>query len=732
MTERIRRLIQKMKEISDEGVFYERAELLMEAGEKYRNENNGTKYVLSFKYLLENMTVQIDEDELIVGMSKEIILTPEEEKQFSEWSLKNNMKATELFSFDPLGILEITDSDNRFAPEWLCSYGHLVSDWGKLLRKGYGGIKEEAIERLKDLRLSIEQKAFLKNTIIACESMTVFINRYADCATLLSSNAQNEQARNRLDKIAENCCGIAENGARGFYEAIQLIWFTMLVFQVVCGARDYAFGRFDQYIYPYYENDVKKGILTVEQATEIIECLFIKTNEIIGYSWEAYKPKRVLSVNSLQYLMLSGSDIDGNDTTNEISWIVLEAIESLKLKQPTVNIRYHKRIDKAFFERACEITASGLGYPSYFNDEIVIRALENNGVEREKAFEYAFYGCNNSILPGHEDELREAWLCAPKFLEYALNRGSCMLTGKVRGCITPSVNKIKSMDDLYETLRLQIADAVRKTIMCVDHSDKYWIELKPFSFESILMTDCISKVSSMNDKGSLQKHINVHLVGIATVANSMFAIQKLVFEDEKYTLTDLVDLLKNNWKDDEYTRTYAKERYPKFGNDDSRVDSIAKKIADIFVSEVLKASLHRGFGKLCAASADGRFASEDLSENQSPVYGTEQNGLTALLNSVAKLPLEYTPAGGLNVKFQPELFAGESGYANLVGLLEGFFSKGGLQAQINVIERESLIDAQEHPENHKNLLVRVVGYSAYFTSLSPEQQQEIIRRTDLI
>jgi formate C-acetyltransferase len=492
---------------------------------------------------------------------------------------------------------------------------------------------------------------------------------------------------------------------------------------------------------------VDKGVLTRGDAEEMIECLFIKTNEIIGYGWESYHPKRVLCVNSLQYMMLSGIDADGNDTTNEISRIALNAVASLKLKQPTVNIRYHKNIDPAFFERACEVTASGLGYPSYFNDETVITALINNGVARDIAVDYAHYGCNNSILPGHEDELREAWLCIPKCLEYALNHGACMMTGKVQGRITPSAYKMTSMDDLYEALRQQIADAIRKTILHVNLSDRYWNELKPFSFESVLMTDCIEKASSMNDQGSLQKHINVHLVGLATVANSLYAIQKLVFEDQKFSLSELVELLKNNWANDDYTRHYVKNRYAKFGNNEDPVDGVAKKVADIYVREVMKASPtelgrklypsiyslwhHRKFGELCAASADGRLAGETISESQSPVYGTEQQGPTAMFNSIATLPFHMTPTGGLNVKFQSRYFQDEHGYRYLAALLRGYFEKGGMHVQANVIGREVLEDAKKNPEKYRHLLVRVVGYSAYFVSLSPEQQQEIIDRTEL-
>lgn len=746
MTDRVRFLKQQMESISDQNVFFERVKLLLEAEEKYRNADNGKKYVMCFRHMLDGMTVAIREQELIVGMAREELLSEQQEEEFARQCARYNFKVTELFTFDPLKIIEITDSDERFAPAWFNSYGHCIPDWEHVLETGFYGIGQEAERRMAAGNLTEEQIEFLENSIIAANSMSSFIARYAACAEQESRTATGQE-KARLEEIAEICRNLSRGGASTFREALQLVWFCMLVLQTVCGARDYAYGRLDQYLYPYYRKDIREGRLTCEKALELLECLFIKTNEVIGYSWEAYKSKRVLSVNSLQYVILAGMDEHGNDMTNDVSWLTIEAVNELKVKQPTVNIRYHKNIDRAFFDRAVEITASGLGYPSYFNDHVVIPALINSGVSREIAYDYGYYGCNNSFLPGHEDELREAWHCGPKYLEYAMNSGACMITGRVQGAVTASPCKLKNMEDLFDALRLQMRDGIRKTVAHVERSDQYWMELKPFSFESILMTDCIDRASSMNDKGSLQKHINNHFVGLATVANSLYAVNRLVFEEKRFTLTEFVELLKSNWEGEEYLRNYVKERFPKFGNDDSEVDEIACRVARIFVEELKKAAHtdtgrklypsiyslwhHREFGKKCAASADGRFMGEEISESQSPVYGTEANGPTAMFNSVAKLPFDQTPSGGINVKFQPRLFRGEKGYRNLGTLLEGYFDKGGMHAQVNVIGRETLEDAVEHPEKHKNLLVRVVGYSAYFVSLSPEQQREMIDRTEL-
>lgn len=745
MTSRVEMLKQKLEAENDLGVFYERMTLLMEAEKKYGALPNGEKYAKSFAYLLAHMTVEILPNELIVGLSKEIILSEEQEKIFAKACAQNNVRATDLFSFDPLGIVEITDVGQRFAPEWLCSWGHVIPDYEKLLKVGYRGLEREALARLEDETLTAKQRNFLKNTVTAVRAMQQFVRRYEALAEQMGENCEEQSERQRLMAIAHNCKG-AIHGAKDFGQALQLIWFTNLVLHTVCGARDYGFGRMDIYLYPYWKKDSQAGRLSKEEAVELLECLFIKTNEIIGRGWEAYQPKRILSMNSIQYILLAGIDENGNDATNEVSYMVLKAVDELKIKQPTVNIRYHDKIDRKFFEEACKVAASGLGYPSFFNDHIVIPALIRNGIEEKDAIDYGYYGCNNSYLPGKEDELRESWHSGPKYLEFALNHGVCMMTQKVLGAITKPAYAMNSMEDLYEALRIQFAAGISRAKAHVEKSDAYWQLIHEFNFESAVMSDCIQQAETFNGKGSKYRHFNNHLVGLATLANSLYAIEHLVFVEKKLTLPELIEQLKEDWPD-ETLRAYVEEHMQKYGNDQDEVDAIAAQVSSMFVEEVMKASPmengrvlypsiyslwhQRELGKVCAASADGRKAGTPVSESQSPVYGSEKNGPTAALNSVAKLPLDLTPTGGINVKFQPKLFAMENGHLNLAALIEAFFQQGGMHMQINVISRETLEDAKINPQKHKNLLVRVVGYSAYFVTLSPEQQDEIIQRTAL-
>jgi formate C-acetyltransferase len=445
--------------------------------------------------------------------------------------------------------------------------------------------------------------------------------------------------------------------------------------------------------------------------------------------------------------MLAGMDVYGNDVTNEISYLFLDAVEELKLKQPTLNVRWHEGIDEKLFEKASSIAALGLGYPSFFNDHTVLKALESCGIEYEDSIDYGYYGCNNSSLMGKEDELREAWHNVPLYLELALNEGRRFGHNDVIGVKTPPISEYGSIDDIIKALRIQIRHGIACAKRKTDFRDRKWNELKPFAFESVLMSHCVEKASGFNQDGSKYKHMNNHFVGFATVTNSLYSINKLVFQDKRITLAELVDILVDDWKKAPNLQLEVKSTFAKYGNDNDEVDSIGVRIADIFVDEVRAASPtqngrnmypsiyslwhQRALGKEVAATADGRNSREQISESQSPTYNTEVNGPTAVLNSISKLPLVKTPTGGVNVKFQPSLFKNRGGNVLLKSLIAGYFKRGGMHMQINVVDRAVLEDAKLHPDKHRNLLVRVVGYSAYFVTLSSEQQDEIIERTAL-
>ncbi len=484
-----------------------------------------------------------------------------------------------------------------------------------------------------------------------------------------------------------------------------------------------------------------------DERLELLECFFIKLNEIIGRGAESYKPKRILSVNSLQYLIIGGQDENGGDVSNDLSLTILEAVGELGLKQPTVVLRVHETLNPKLFAAACRVAQKGNGYPSFFNDKVVVKAFRYNGVSDVDSVNYVHYGCNNANIPGKEDELREAWHSLPKYLELALNDGHCMLTGKKLGAATIGVAHMQSFEDLFNAFQLQIRSGVWAAADRIRENDRIWQENKPFSFESLFIDDCIERGLDLTAKGSVYRHMNNHAVGLATAANALFAIRKLVFDDRRMSLEQLRQVLQANFEGYEALHEEIVRQFPKFGNDLESVDAIAERVANIFVREVFVVPLqisggralwptfyslwhHRELGKYTAATADGRLSGTPISENQSPVYDTERFGVTATLSSVARLPFACTPGGGLNVKLQAALVKGEKGAGILQGLISGYFQQGGMQIQMNLLDRATLMDAKAHPESHRNLLVRVVGYSSYFVTLSPEQQDEIIARTE--
>ena len=750
MEKRIERLKESLLNDYDRAVFLERVYLLEEAHQKYAHMSPGKKYALGFAHVIRNMTVLIEPDELIVGGVREIIPDEEEERYFMDLAEQNDYSSLELFSFDPLGLIEIKDIPPRYAPSWFNSWGHMTVSWPVLLEKGFSGIAEDAKQRLSelennDVEKKEEKKEFLENALIACDAMILLGRRYAEKAREMAVSEQNRQRKTELIKIADICDRVPAHPSSTYWEALQAMWFTNMVLHCVCGARDWGFGRFDVYLYPYFKNHVES--VDEPSAIELLECFFIKINQIIGIGVENYTPKRSLSVNSLQYLIIGGQDQNGTDMTNELSHLVLDAVTDLELKQPTIEIRYHEGLDRKLFHKACDIVKKGMGNPAFFNDRTVIQALENAGIDHGDAAEYVHYGCVNPNLPGKEDGLREAWHNLPKYLELAMNQGRCLLTGRKIGVTGKTAGEMHTFEDLLEAWRLEVRNGVRAAVDKVCQSDKMWRRIKPFAFESLLLENCIKNAECCTGGGVAYKHMNNHGVGIATLANSLAAIKQLVFDDGRLSLREFREILRVNFKGHGELREEIFNKLPKFGNDIDYVDDIAKSAGRIFCDEVRCASPipdtgrilwptfyslwhHREMGKHTAARADGTPAMEPISESQSPVYGTDIKGPTAVFNSLAKLPFEYTPGGAYNFTLQPSLFEGNKGTLILASLLDGYFSQGGIETQINVLDKNILLDARNNPHKHRNLLVRVVGYSAYFVTLSPDQQSEIISRTE--
>jgi formate C-acetyltransferase len=681
--------------------------------------------------LLTHVSIVIEEEDLILGRVREVVPTEEQERWFEE------------------------NKDRCFRVSWFLTDGHLTLSWERLLVEGLRGIRRRARDRLNDTEtrdaLDRSRVDFWEGTILCCDAIEAYALRYAERAETMARAADDGRRRHELLQAAEVCRRVPAHPARTMHEAVQSIWLVDLVLHAVVGARDFSLGRLDQYLHLYYERDLAAGRITPQGAQELIECLYIKCSEIIGYGDQANREtrRRSLCQDSVQYVVLGGQTPDGQNAVNALSTICLQA-GHLQLKQPTIKVRYFRGMDATetgagFWREACRLIRAG-GSVGIYNDDVVIPAFESVGVAPQDARNYVHYGCCNANVPGKEGSLMERWHSLPKFLELALNDGRDPLTGEQVGPQSGDASRFASLDDLLQALQAQMRHALeaeRAAYPPLTGADRARCS---FTLESIFLEDCVESGREWRLGGAKYWHKSQHGVGIATVANSLAAIQEVVFDAEELLLAELRDILNADFEGREPLRQRLLNRCKKYGNDDAFVDQLAVQVADTFCDEVVRCnqishdirfwpeiySYHnnRRLGSHLGATADGRKRGEPVSENQSPSYGTDASGITACLRSIAKLPTHRTPGGGTNLKVHPSAVRGEEGLEALSGLLKTYFHLGGQHLQLNVLDSAVLKRAQRHPEKYRTLSVRVVGYSAYFVTLTQEVQDDIIRRTE--
>lgn len=721
---RTQRLKAKLFEMDDRAVFLERMEIIKECSEKYRDHTAGVKFGHTLNDLLVNISIIIDDDDLVVGRVPEVVPTPEQECWFEE------------------------NQREYWRTPWFQTNGHLTISWERILNEGLHGIQGRARKHLSSLHgndgVTLSRRDFLEGTLLCCNAIETYTLRYAQKAIRLAHKTQSETRRVELLQIADVCRHVPTHPARTFHEAVQAVWLVDLVLHAVVGARDFALGRLDQYLYPFYQRDLEEGRTTPEDAQELIECLYLKCSEIIGYADQANARKRSLCQDSVQYAVVGGQTPDGEDASNPLSIICLKA-GHLKLKQPTIKVRYFRGIDEGFWREACELVRAG-GSVGIYNDDVEIPAFTSVGVDLEDARNYVHYGCCNANVPAKEGSLMERWHNLPKRLELVLNNGVDPITGKQEGPQTGEPDGFGCLDDLLEALRLQIrhvldAERSHHPPLASEVHSRY-----SFTVESIFLDDCIKNGCEWRLGGTKYWHKSQHGCGIGTIADSLSAIQEVVFELQLLTLSELRDILNADFEGHEPLRQRLLHRCPKYGNDDDTVDAIATQVADIFCDEVVRCNEaphtirfwpeiytyhhNKGCGRQLGATPDGRKRGENISENQSPSYGMDLNGATACLSSIAKLPLRRTPGGGTNLKLHPSSIRGEEGLQALSDLLKTYFHQGGQHLQINIVDAATLRAAQESPDEYRTLPVRVVGYSAYFVTLSKKVQDDIIERAE--
>ncbi|MCJ7807660.1 MAG: formate C-acetyltransferase/glycerol dehydratase family glycyl radical enzyme [Dehalococcoidia bacterium] len=628
--------------------------------------------------------------------------------------------------------------------------GHLVLGHENVMRQGFSGIKKRAKEHLEKLRTENPDESrnadFLQAVIICSEGAIAFAHRFAGEAMKLAEKEADPRRRDELLRIADNCRWVPANPPRRFYEAMQCLWFTQVIAQISYGmAGTFALGRVDQYLYPFYKRDVEQGIITKDEALELIEELELKlTSNIL------LLPELGLEVSSTlgtspQPITIGGLTKDGKDATNELSWMILESSEKLKAVINNLAIRIHSKTAEDFMLRACRVYRSTSGQ-AFYNDEAIIPALLSDGYSLEDARDYAIVGCVEPTGSGDTfactggNDIKLAGV-----LEMVLTNGGYRLMGG-QGLPTGDPTRFETFDEVMDAFRRQLEHNVKMAVDAVNIKDAIYQTEFPAPFVSATLTGCVESGRDATDGGARYNFGSITARGLGTTTDSLAAIKKLVFDDQVLTMSELVELLETNFEGKDELRHLLINRAPKYGNDDDYVDLIAKEIAELFCREVTEHQSIRGGhfrpsfysygthvldGQFLGATPDGRMAGEAISNGISPANAREKKGPTAVLNSAAKLEHTLISNGNsLNLRLLPSLVQDEAALGMVASLVKTYFHSGGMHLQFNVVSRETLVDAQKNPQDYRDLVVRVSGYSAFFTDLGKLIQDDIIARTE--
>jgi formate C-acetyltransferase len=626
-----------------------------------------------------------------------------------------------------------------------------LSDYGKVMNKGLNGIIAEAKEGLKKLSFSvngdIKKYYFLQAVIITCEAAIMFAHRYAELARNLAGREGDAIRKKELEKIADICEWVPANPARSFYEALQSFWFIHLTVNLESSCIGQTPGRMDQYLYPFYERDLEEGRITRQEAAELLCCLWVKFEEIEDVKGREYQQAGQL--NTTNNITIGGVDKDGRDATNELTYLLLEVTRQLKTAQPLLYLRCHSGTPEELWMKAAEVDRDrGDGNPAFLNDEPVLLNFVSMGIPIQEARDWMGGGCIIPFISHASPPDRPVRFNASKVLELTLNNGVDPRTGKQVGLATGDPRDFSSFNELYDAFKKQYDFFA--TLLARWHRLFWQVRNDYYSlpFASALMDDCISKGMSYMEGGSRypQRYWVLADRGHQNVADSLAAIKKLVFEEKKISMTDLLQALKVNFEGKEKLRQMLLAA-PKYGNDDGYVDEIFNDLC-LWTQRRLTQEKHvlghngamwRGgvtvhyfFGKTVGALPDGRKAWQPLADGSlSPMQGVDVKGPTAVINSASKVNhTEVCVSSLFNMKFFPAVIRSREGIKKFIALIKTYFDRGGYHIQFNLMGQEVLLDARKHPERHRDLLVRVAGYSAYFVDLSPEVQDEIIARTE--
>ncbi|MFX0041437.1 MAG: glycyl radical protein [Candidatus Hodarchaeota archaeon] len=760
----------------------ERAKLFTESYKITKGETSAIRFAKAMDYLLSNMTIKIWEDEFIIGnRCTKFVGTP----LYPEVRVDTIELDLELYSARNVQRFLLSEEDkeilkNEIIPYWkseettvksrfdsflspklydlmlMLSYvvdvnitngmGHFFPGHENVLKRGFNGLIQKAQIKLSEISNNKEKVDFINSVIIVLNAAKKFVNRFSNLAKEMIEKEQNPNRKKELHEISQICANISGNAPSTFKEALQLIYFTHIIAGLEDGGFAISIGRLDQILYPYYIKDKKRGKITDEEAQFLIECFYLKLSTL----WNYVLHKGIVAGEGppiAENLTIGGIDKFENDVTNELSYLLLDSYNNLKTVQPAFSIRVHEKTPNKLIKLAGEAIKSGTSI-ALFNDLVMIPGLHQLGYSLEDAREYAPIGCVEPVHPYKSfGSTNASQLNIVKVLELTLNNGTDMFSKKKYGL--ENTKKIVSYEDLWENFQIQLRYFMDNMVETMKSLERAIAELNPQPFLSATTDDCLDQALDITSGGAIYDFTTTQLIGLATVADSLAVIKKIVFEDDLLSFEELIQMLLKNYrgsyrgkKGEEWRQIFI-NKVPKFGNDNDYIDSITHDVAKLFCNELLNyknfrggnynpgiysTSFHLALGVFTAASADGRKSRDHLSNGVGPTNGMDKNGPTAILNSVMKLENELMTNGNSTLlSFHPKTLEPEI----FLSVIRSFFQlNGGYHIQFNVIGKDILCDAQENPEKYPGLVVRIAGYPVLFNELSKTAQDDLIIRTE--
>ena len=761
-------------------VCIERARYLTEAMMLHWDKHPLTRMSLAFEHILKNISVMIRDDEIIVGCRtsklKGAPLFPENKSLWIEGDLENFDKralqralitqeekdelAAKILPFWKGKTVEelmqkrmpedvLTDMDKYIFTMMLeitYGIGHFTMNHKRVLAHGMNSVIDDAQQKMANLspeEKNGEKGLFYDAVIRNCRAAVSFAHRYSEMALAIAAVECDPQRAVELREIAYVCSRVPEYPAETLHEAVQSLYFIHLLSQIESGGNSISLGRIDQILFPYYEKDRESKGCTPEQARELVAMLFVKTNEIWNVLEEAFIPGgEGTEGKTTQNVTVGGVGADGMDATNDMSYIALDAFADVRTVQPNFGVRIAPDCPQELMRRAVEYDRDGV-LMHFFNDESIIRSLVKGGHTLEDARNYGMVGCLEPNAQGKTfGSTFAVQFSGIKCLELALSNGIDNIFGYPSGIESGDPVEFTNFEDVWNAYDKQVRHFIHQMVRGMEVLDRAIAETVPSPFASAMVEGCLEKGLDLTRGGALYNSTGVQFMGFANVVDSLYGVKKVIFEDNRFTIAELAEWLSQDWQDTEDKRAYFLNRVPKYGNDHDEVDVLGVRVMDhycdvlsdyrnfrggFFWPGVFSVGFHVTMGAFTGATPDGRFAGDVLGNGITPTTGNAKSGPTAIMNSVVKLPVTRAFNGvNLNMRFQGKKISTE----NLTTLINTYFKSGGTQVQFNMVDSAILREAQQHPEKHRDLFVRVSGYSAEFTGLSEIAQDEIISRTE--